>query len=75
MALKEESGICLRCGAPVDLPGERADLPGKKLPGGEPNAAALQPSRKRRASSKGRKSSGAKKNKTTKSSDSDDDGN
>ena len=73
VALKEESGICLRCGASVDLPADRAELPGRKLPGGEPNPAALQPSRKRRAASKG-KSSGTKKRKTTKSASSDDDG-
>ena len=66
VALKDESGICLRCGASVDLPGERAELPGKKLPGGEPNPAALVPTRKRRAAPKGRKSSGTKKRKTTK---------
>ena len=74
MALKDEGGICLRCGAPVDLPGDRAELPGQKLPGGEPNPAALQPSRKRRAGAKGGKSGGAKKRKTTKSTSSDDDG-
>ncbi|MGD8684960.1 MAG: type I DNA topoisomerase, partial [Chloroflexota bacterium] len=47
VALKDESGICLRCGASVDLPGDRAELVGVKLPGGEPNPAALTPSRKR----------------------------
>ncbi len=75
VGLKDESGICLRCGAPVDLPGERSELAGKKLPGGEPNPAALQPSRKRRPSSKGRKSGSTRKRKTTKSSSTDDDGN
>jgi DNA topoisomerase-1 len=77
VGIKDESGICLRCGAPVDLPGDRAELPGKKLPGGEPNPAALAPSRKPRASSKGRapSKSGAKKRKTTKASaESDDSG-
>jgi ssDNA-binding Zn-finger/Zn-ribbon topoisomerase 1 len=74
VALKDESGICLRCGAPVDLPGERSELPGQQLPGGEPNPAALAPSRKRRAAAKGRSSGGARKRKTTKSSSSDDDG-
>ena len=29
VALKDESGMCLRCGASVDLPGDRADLPGR----------------------------------------------
>ncbi|MEA2026524.1 MAG: type I DNA topoisomerase, partial [Chloroflexota bacterium] len=80
VGIKDESGICLRCGASVELPGDRADLPGKKLPGGEPNPAALAPSRKRRASTKARKSStksGTRKRKTTKSKtspESDDDG-
>ena len=74
VALKEERGICLRCGAPVDLPDDRAALPGQKLAGGEPDAAALQPSRKRRAPAKGRSSGGARKRKTTRSSSSDDDG-
>ena len=45
--------MCLRCGASVDLPGDRADLPGRTLPGGPPNPAALVPSRKRRAASRG----------------------
>jgi DNA topoisomerase-1 len=74
VALKEESGICLRCGAPVDLPGERSGLVGAKLPGGEPNAAALQPSRKRRAATKGRSARpAAKKRRTTKSASVPDD--
>ena len=70
VGLKDESGICLRCGASVDLPGDRAELVGQKLPGGEPNPAALAPSRKKRAPAKGRSSakSGTKKRKTTKSS-------
>jgi len=68
VGLKEGSGICLRCGASIDLPGDRASLVGAKLPGGEPNPAALAPSRKRRAaSSKGRATnSSAKRRKTTK---------
>jgi DNA topoisomerase-1 len=70
VGLKDESGICLRCGAPVDLPGDRAELPGKKLPGGEPNPTALAPSRKRRTSSKAKKPAkkATRKRKTTKSS-------
>jgi len=70
VALKDESGICLRCGASVDLPADRSGLPGQSLAGGPPNAAALAPSRKRRATSKGAKGStkaGTKKRKTTKS--------
>ena len=67
VGLKEESGICLRCGASVDLPGDRSELMGVRLPGGEPNPAALAPSRKRRAAGKGGSAkSGAKKRKTTK---------
>jgi len=74
VGLKDESGICLRCGASVDLPGERSALVGRKLPGGEPDPAALQPSRKRRAPSRGRSSkSGAKKRRTTKSAAEPDD--
>jgi DNA topoisomerase-1 len=49
VALKDEAGLCLRCGASVELPGERALLPGRRLPGGPPNPGALLPSRKRRA--------------------------
>ena len=54
----------------VELPGDRAELPGQKLPGGEPNPAALAPSRKRRAAAKAarsRPSRGTRKRKTTKS--------
>ncbi len=65
VGLKDESGICLRCGAPVDLPGDRAALVGVKLSGGEPDAAALLPSRKRRAAGPGRKPASSKKRKTT----------
>ncbi len=71
VGLKDESGICLRCGAPVDLPGDRADLPGRSLPGGAPDLAALAPSRKKRAATKVRKSAAkpaSRKRKTTKSS-------
>lgn len=57
VALKEESGICLRCGARVDLPGDRTQLPGQKLQGGPPDPAALQPSRKRRAAAGGKRPS------------------
>jgi DNA topoisomerase-1 len=49
VALKDEGGICLRCGAPIELPSDRAALPGQRLPGGPPNPGALAPSRKRRA--------------------------
>jgi DNA topoisomerase-1 len=36
---KGDAGICLRCGATVDLP--EAIVPGVRLPGGPPNPAAL----------------------------------
>jgi DNA topoisomerase-1 len=46
---KGEAGICLRCGATVELP--EGDLVGRALPGGPPDAAALaRPVRGRRGS-------------------------
>jgi len=52
VALKGERGICLRCGASIDLPEERGALPGQQLGGGPPDPAALLPSRKRRGRGK-----------------------
>ncbi|HUG49232.1 MAG TPA: type I DNA topoisomerase [Candidatus Limnocylindria bacterium] len=50
----EEGGICLRCGASIELPAEVA--PGARLPGGEPNPAALAaPRRPARGSGNGRR--------------------
>jgi hypothetical protein len=49
VALKDEQGICLRCGAAIDLPADRSTIVGSRLAGGPPNLAALAPSRKRRA--------------------------
>jgi DNA topoisomerase-1 len=49
VALKDEHGLCLRCGASVDLPTDRTALPGRQLAGGPPDPGALAPSRKRRA--------------------------
>jgi DNA topoisomerase-1 len=49
VALKDEAGICLRCGASVDLPADREALVGRRLAGGPPNPGALLPSRRRRA--------------------------
>jgi DNA topoisomerase I len=43
----EQSGICLRCGAPVDLPPEV--VPGQQLAGGEPNPGALAAPRRARS--------------------------
>jgi DNA topoisomerase-1 len=51
VALKDEVGICLRCGASVDLPADRGSLAGSRLVGGPPNPGALVPSRRRRAAS------------------------
>jgi DNA topoisomerase-1 len=67
VGLKDESGICLRCGASVDLPGDRESLPGQKLAGGPANLAALTPTRGRKApaAAKGRKPA-TRKRKTTK---------
>jgi DNA topoisomerase-1 len=60
VALKDEVGICLRCGAAVDLPGDRATLPGRRLAGGPPDPGALLPAHKRRSSGgNGRRRSGA----------------
>lgn len=39
VARDTEKGICLRCGAPIDLPDPV--VPGQKLAGGDPNPAAL----------------------------------
>jgi ssDNA-binding Zn-finger/Zn-ribbon topoisomerase 1 len=61
VALKDESGICLKCGASVDLPADRAAMVGQKLPGGPPNPEALAPSRGRRgAKGKGKAKAKAK---------------
>jgi ssDNA-binding Zn-finger/Zn-ribbon topoisomerase 1 len=40
----ESGGICLKCGAPVELPPQIT--PGMKLAGGEPNPDALKPARR-----------------------------
>ncbi|CAN5649680.1 type I DNA topoisomerase [soil metagenome] len=48
VALKGEVGMCLRCGASVDLPDDREALVGAQLPGGPPDPDALAPARGRR---------------------------
>jgi DNA topoisomerase-1 len=53
VAAKDEGALCLRCGASIELPSDGADLVARRLAGGPPDPAALQPSRKRRASSGG----------------------
>jgi DNA topoisomerase-1 len=51
----EAGAICLKCGAPIELP-ESVSF-GARLPGGEPNAEALNPPRRRpRASRAGTRS-------------------
>ncbi|CAN5807471.1 type I DNA topoisomerase [soil metagenome] len=50
----EATGICLRCGAAIDLPAELT--PGLRLVGGEPNPAALAaPRRRARSGGSGRR--------------------
>jgi DNA topoisomerase-1 len=47
VAAEGETGICLACGAPIELPAvERSALVGLRLPGGEPNPEALAPKRR-----------------------------
>ena len=43
----ETGAICLKCGAPIELP--EGDVVGKRLPGGEPNPDALAAPRRRSA--------------------------
>ncbi|CAN5653251.1 type I DNA topoisomerase [soil metagenome] len=58
-----EAGICLRCGAPIDLPA--VVTPGDRLTGGEPNPSALaSPRHQARGTSK---TSGTTKSRSTKS--------
>jgi len=59
VARRDDRGICLTCGAPVELP--EGDLVGRRLPGGPPNPEALaRPARGRRGSP-GRSSSTARR--------------
>ncbi len=62
VAREGEGGICLKCGAPVDLP--EVVIPGVKLAGGDPNPEALVSSRRggRRPSSGGASKGGAATN-------------
>jgi ssDNA-binding Zn-finger/Zn-ribbon topoisomerase 1 len=50
VAREGEKGICLRCGAPIDLP--EAIEPATRLSGGEPNPAALAAPRRGRRSAR-----------------------
>ena len=55
----ESGGICLKCGAPVELP---ADIvPGMKLAGGAPNPDALKPARRGGARGGARAGAGARR--------------
>ena len=69
VAARAEAGICLRCGASIDLPIDRTTLVGATLAGGPPDPAALQPSRKRKPSTASRPggNSTGKSRSTTKS--------
>lgn len=42
---KGDGALCLRCGAPIELPAEDTPLVGLRLPGGEPDPEALAPAR------------------------------
>jgi len=47
VAAEGEAGICLACGAPIELPDvPRGQLVGRRLPGGAPNPDALAPRRR-----------------------------
>jgi DNA topoisomerase-1 len=62
VAREGEAGICLRCGAAVELPAEV--VPGTKLAGGPPNPDALKPPRRGRGGA--RAGGGARRSGTTK---------
>jgi ssDNA-binding Zn-finger/Zn-ribbon topoisomerase 1 len=51
VAREGDGGICLRCGAAVELPADMA--PGMKLAGGPPNPEALNPPRRPRRTPRG----------------------
>ena len=42
VARKAEAGMCMTCGATVELPAGDQSLVGRRLPGGPPNPAALE---------------------------------
>jgi DNA topoisomerase-1 len=56
VAKEGEAGICLKCGAPVDLPAQV--VPGTKLAGGAPNPDALKPRRRGGAAKGGARGGG-----------------
>ena len=49
VALRDDAGICLKCGARVELPEDRSTIVGAKLAGGPPDPTALAPARRRRS--------------------------
>ncbi|CAN5733410.1 hypothetical protein BH24CHL5_BH24CHL5_04720 [soil metagenome] len=51
VAREGEAGICLRCGAQIDLPAEI--IPGVKLAGGDPNPEALAGPRRKGRTGRG----------------------
>ncbi len=62
----ESGAICIKCGAPIDLP--QGYVPGQKVPGGEPNPAALAAPRRAgrgRPGGSGRGPSPTKRSSTT----------
>ncbi|HEX8939618.1 MAG TPA: type I DNA topoisomerase [Candidatus Limnocylindrales bacterium] len=52
VARNGEGAICLACGAPIELPPD-GPVPGARLPGGQPNPAALANPRRGRGGSRG----------------------
>ena len=45
VVLRNDAGICLRCGAAIDLPEDRSAIVGTRLEGGPPDPTALAPVR------------------------------
>jgi DNA topoisomerase-1 len=49
VARRDEGALCLRCGAPIELPEDGGSVVGLRLPGGPPDPAAIAPKRPRGA--------------------------
>ena len=49
VAVRDDAGLCLKCGARVELPEDRSAIVGAKLAGGPPDPTALAPARRRRS--------------------------
>jgi DNA topoisomerase I len=56
VARRDDAGMCLRCGARVELPADGSPLAGRALAGGPPDPEALAPRTKRAAGGKGGRS-------------------